>query len=405
MLGNPHAPTATVAGMLQAGPATIRDGRYAVPSLAAAMLERGTTDRSRIELARELEDHGLQFDVRTTTLAPASVTFSLQGLAEELPRMMDLLGEILRRPVFADEELEKLKEQVLGSLLHEREDPGIQGYGELTRQLFPPHHPHRRRPVEEREEEVRALTSRDLEDWHREAYGASTLRCAVVGDVHLDQVSRLLEETLAGWGPGRSDLPVWPGPEPQPSGRFEINIPDRPNLDVYLGHASTLRFGDEDHSAALLANSCLGQSTLTSRLGVAVRDEAGLTYGIHSGFMGTLQIPGPWVTTLGVAAPNLERAISLSVDVIESYVAEGPTDDELNDERRAWAGSYQVGLATNAGVARELVKLMAADQPIDRLDNLPRELMEVSREEVVAALRRHIHPEGIVTVAAGTLPG
>ena len=58
VLANPHAPTATVAGTLLAGPAQETNGRFAVPAMVAAMLDRGTTEHSRIELARELEDHG-----------------------------------------------------------------------------------------------------------------------------------------------------------------------------------------------------------------------------------------------------------------------------------------------------------------------------------------------------------
>ena len=63
-----------------------------------------------------------------------------------------------------------------------------------------------------------------------------------------------------------------------------------------------------------------------------MRDNAGLTYGINSRFSGTLHIAGPWVTSLGVSADNLDRAVELSRQVIATYVEEGPTEDELADE-------------------------------------------------------------------------
>ena len=122
VLANPHAPTVTIAGTLQAGPALARDGRFAVPGLVAAMLDRGTTNHSRFDLARELEDHGLQLVVRASASTPTIVSFSAQGLAEETPRLVRLLVEVLRRPSFPGEELDKLREQVLGSLAREREE-------------------------------------------------------------------------------------------------------------------------------------------------------------------------------------------------------------------------------------------------------------------------------------------
>ncbi len=46
-----------------AGLACAADGRWSVPGLTAAMLERGTRRFDRMGLARELEDHGLQLTV------------------------------------------------------------------------------------------------------------------------------------------------------------------------------------------------------------------------------------------------------------------------------------------------------------------------------------------------------
>lgn len=399
---NSHAPTVTVAGMLQGGPAMVTDGRFAVPSVTAMMLERGTTEFSRMALARELEDHGLQLDVRTSSSAPASVSFSLQGLAEELPRMAVILASVLGRPIFPDDELEKVKERILGVLQHERQDTSATAFGQLTRMIFPSGHPHRRREIAIREDEVQAITREDLELFHAQRYGGRSLVCAVVGDVENLDVRALFGDALFGWGAKAAPLPALPEIAVGVPSRVDTEIPDRPNLDVYLGHAGHLGFADRDYPAAMLANSCLGQSTLTSRLGVAVRDEAGLTYGINSGFMGTLQIPGPWVISLGVAPHDLETALSLCREVLDDFLSTGPRPDELQDEQQAWAGGYQVGLATNVGVAMELLKTLLAGHDISRMDRFPAELLEITRDEVTQALRRHIDPERLAVSVAGT---
>ena len=64
VLANPHAPTVTIVGTLRAGPALAADGRFSVPGLTAAMLERGTAEHGRMELARELEERGPVFLLR-----------------------------------------------------------------------------------------------------------------------------------------------------------------------------------------------------------------------------------------------------------------------------------------------------------------------------------------------------
>ena len=405
ILTNPHAPTVTIAGTLHAGPAYATDGRFAVPGMAAAMLDRGTAGYDRLGLAHELEDHGLQLVVRASAATPAIVSFSAQGLAEELPRLVRLLVEVLRRPSFPDAELEKLREQVLGSLVRERQETSARAFAALTRGIYPEGHPLHRRSIEVREREVESMTRDELQLFHEAVYGPATLVLAVVGDVEAGRAASLFERELAGWeGRGKIQIAV---DDPGEASFREQRIPiaDRPNIDVYLGHSGRLFRGRPDYPAAVLANSCLGQSTLTSRLGIAVRDKAGLTYVVYSRFFGTLHLAGPWATSLGVSSDNLERAVELSRQVIATYVEEGPTEEELADERSALAGAYRVGLATNAGVARELVTSLSAGESVDRLDSFPEQLLAVDREQVMEAIRTHLHPEQLIMTAAGDFEG
>jgi zinc protease len=401
VLANPHAPTATIAGTLLAGPALARDGRFAVPGLVAAMLDRGTDAHSRIELAHEFEDHGLQVVARASASTPTIVSFSAQGLAEELPRLVRLLVEILRTPSFPAEELEKLREQVLGSLAREREETAVRAFAAMTRRLYPEGHPMHRRPIAVREREVRSLVRDELKAFHEALYGPSTLILAAVGDVEAGTVASLFEGELKDWNSVEEARISVDENSSSTASDDRIQIADRPNIDVFLGHRGRLLRGEPEYPAAVLANSCLGQSTLTSRLGMAVRDGAGLTYGIYSRFFGTLHVAGPWATAIGVSAANLERAVELSREVITSYVDEGPTEDELADERSAIAGAYRVGLATNSGIARELVTALTVGEPIERLDRFPEELLAVDRGQVIEAIRAHLHPEQLVVTAAG----
>ncbi len=405
VLPNPHAPTVTVAGSLLAGKAFAPGGRTTIPSLTASMLDRGTRRHDRLSLARELEDHGLHLAVETSGTSPTLVTFSAQGLAEELPRLVTLLAEVLREPVFPDDELQKLREQVLGRLARDRHETFPNAFGALSRRIYPREHPHHQRPLDELEREVAAVGRGELEAFHATAYGPASLRMAVVGAVTVPRVIRLLEDALGTWRGGVPEPPpVDAPPRPEP-GEDLIDLADRPNVDLFLGHAGLLHRKSPDLPAATLANACLGHSTLTSRLGLEVRDRAGLTYGVYSRFFGTLHVPGPWAVSLSVAPENLRKAERLCRSIVERFVEEGPTPEELEEERSAQAGSYRVSLATNSGVARELVRILAAGLPLEFLDAYPGRLLAATRDEVTAAARRHLRPGEMVLAAAGSLGG
>jgi zinc protease len=403
VLPNEHAPTVTIAGTVGAGLVAAADGRFTVPSVTAAMLDRGTTDHDRISLAQELEEHGLSLTVRATANAPATVSFSAQGLADEFGRLACLLVEVLRRPVFPGNELDLLVKRALAGLAREQEEPYARAYSALTRHLYPAGHPLHKPSIEDREAELRGIVRDELETFHRRAYGPGSLVVGVVGLVEPERVAADFSARLEGWA---NEAPAASLPEADgvssPSEEW-IHIPDRPNLDVFLGHSGRLRRGDPDQAPAVVANSCLGQSTLTSRLGTAVRDRAGLSYSVYSRFFGTLGLAGPWAAYCGAARRDVDRAIELIRKVVAEYVSHGPDDAELDDERRALAGAYQVGLATNAGVARELVASMTAGEPVGRLDEYPKRLLEASRESVMDAIRRHIRPDELTLTVAGTL--
>jgi len=405
VLENPHAPTVTVAGALLAGRAFEPRGRASVPAMTAAMLDRGTVRHTRMELARELEDHGLELNVEAPAGSPTLVSFSAQGLAEELPRLAGLLAEVLRDPVFPQEELDKLRTRALGLLARERQETYPNAFGALTRHLYPAGHPHRRRTVEEREAEVRSLTREELETFHRRVYGPASLVLAVVGQVRPAEVRGMAGELLGDWRGGMEQLPGAVPPLPPHRAEELIPIADRPNVDVLLGHAAGLVRGAPDQAAAVLANACLGQSTLTSRLGVEVRDRAGLTYGIYSRFFGTMHLPGPWAVYLGVAPKDLRRAQAMCLDIVRRFVDEGPTEEEVAEQRETQSGSYTVGLATNGGVARELVAVLTSGEGVGSLSGYPQLLREVTREEVAAAARKYVRPEALVLAAAGSLDG
>jgi zinc protease len=190
------------------------------------MLERGTRRFDRMGLARELEDHGLQLTVSASASAPTTVSFTVQGLAEELPRIARLLADVLQRPTFPSEELAKLRERVLGGLVREREETHALAYAALTRHLYPEGHPLHKRTIERREREVLAVTRDDLAAFHAAAYGPATVVLAVVGDVAAGEVIARFGEAFAV-GRARPSRRRDPGGEDGRVGE-RIAVADRP---------------------------------------------------------------------------------------------------------------------------------------------------------------------------------
>ena len=63
--------------------------------------------------------------------------------------------------------------------------------------------------------------------------------------------------------------------------------------------------------------------------------------------------------------------------------------------------AYRVGLATNSGVARELVTALSAGEGVGRLDRFPEDVLAVTRGQVMDGIREHLHPDRLVLSSAG----
>ncbi|NWF99701.1 MAG: insulinase family protein [Thermoanaerobaculaceae bacterium] len=400
-----HNPTVHVQGSFLAGPGLFPMEAWSAASLLPDMLERGTAHHDRLALARRLEDRGIQLGIAGDALGQMEVLVAGSCLAAHLPVLLEIMVEVLREPTFPADELEKLRQLRLGELALASEETFLRAYDAFSRLVFPPGHPSFRRTVAARREGLLRTTREDLLALHRAAVGPASLVLVLVGDFQTEGAVALLERLFLGWEGGVTACPqvARVRPEDRPPGQCFEWMEDKPNLNVVLGHAGNLRRDDPDYVAAILGNSVLGESTLSSRLGARLRDQEGLTYGIISRFFGASLVDGPWAVSFSVGAEHLERALEVVREEITRFVEFGPTEAEVEDEKRAWAGSYTVTLADPTGLGGNLLRLVRHGRPLTEIDTFPQEILATDRHAVEEAVRRHLYPERLSVAVAGSL--
>lgn len=401
VLENHFNPTVAVSGSLQAGPLFAPPNRRLIASVTAGELGKGTEKRTKLEIAEELESRGASVSFSADSSDPVGVDLGGSSLSRDVDLLLDRLIEILRTPVFPAEELEKEKKRLIGAIRQSLDQTGARAYEAAARRVYPQGHPLHRRTGEERIASVEALAREDLEAFYRERYGAATLQIVVVGDVAADRILDGLEERLASWkaGPG-AGFDAVAVPEAAPA-RETVVMPDKASADVVMLEPSTLTRLDPGFLSCTLANSALGQSSLTSRLGVRVRDTEGLTYGIHSSFHAT-HIPGPFVVTVTVKPESRDAAVASTLDEISKFLRTGLTARELEEEKSSRIGKFQVDLASNGGIASALDAAVYYGLGVEYLDRFPSLVESITREQADAEFRNRVHPDRFVIASAGS---
>jgi zinc protease len=400
-LENRATPTVSLRGSLRAGSYFEPRDRPGLARITAEMLKRGTRGRSKLEMAGALEGVGADIEFEADAFA---VQVSARSLAEDFPLLVGLLAEMLREPSFPADELEKLKQQTVAAVREQQSDTRWRAYERLTQAVFDEANPFYAHAGDRLMESISSITVGDVRGFYERFYGGRSLILSVVGCARAGEAVGLMREALGDFGGPESVDVTIADPAPQEGERREVVlVRDKANVDVLLGSAAPLRRDASDYYAALLANRALGESTLSSRLGLQVRDVEGLTYGIASRFRAPSLAAGPWYIAVSVNPGNVERAIGSALQVLREYVRAGIRPDELEDEKSSVTGAFKVSLSTNAGLAAALWNAEFYRLGLDYVERYAELVRAVTVEEVNAAIRKYFRPDHLTIVVAGDI--
>lgn len=397
LLRTPVEGVVSIKGSIETAP-DFESAEDLVQDLTVAMMDKGTKNRSKRDLAEFLEDRGAStsFSSKGTR-----IRFSARCLSEDLSDLLGVLFEQLASPGFDAEEFERVRTRVASNTARHLTQTSTRAGRMLSRRLYPPGHPNRSRSIEEELERMSGIDRERLLAYHEKDVSANNLRLVIVGDIPQDMSLDGMVSLSAGWS-ARPAIATDSVPEPESPGSETMELPDRPNLDVRMGHRIDVKRLDDDFLPLFVGVFALG-GNFSSRLMSVVRDELGLTYGIHSGLSGVDRYyTGHWVTSVTLSADRLDEGISASRDVAASFLREGITEDELDAVKTTLVGSYEVRLETTSAIASTILSHLERGYGLKRLDTLPDEIEALTVDEVNGALSRHLSMDRLHVCAAGS---
>src|SRR5216683_7313255 len=98
-------PSVVVRALVRAGASRETPGEHGIAGLTGRMLRQGTQNITKDALAEELDGMGAGLSV---DVGYSLVSVSIKCLTDDFPRAMQILAELLRRPTFPADELERL---------------------------------------------------------------------------------------------------------------------------------------------------------------------------------------------------------------------------------------------------------------------------------------------------------
>jgi zinc protease len=407
--------TATI--NLRFGDETTLANQITAARFAANLLMQGTKTHTRQQLQEEFRKLNAQVNVGIA--APAvgqrgaitaaqtpplnNVTASITAPAQNFTAAVRLAVEILKEPAYPQDEFDRLKTQRLTALAVTPTEPN-QLAGERLDRYLSPFAKGDAQYTPTREELLSEVQNRRLDDvrkFHQEFYGANYGVFAVVGPISLEDVQRTAAELLGSWNTSKAYKPlITPFKKMAPINE-KIETPDKANALFLAGQRFQMSQNDPDYPAMVLAGYMWG-GPITSRVSDRIRNREGLSYGANSGFNvpteGDSALLQGQVTLNPAAGPRVEFSF---LDELRRVHRDGFTESELAEAKKAFLDSRVVGRSNDAALLNLILLHEQLDRPFTWDENFEAAIRRLTLDEVNAAFRKHIDPNGVSIVKAG----
>ncbi len=362
-----------------------------ISNFVAEMLTRGTTDRSREQLTLDIESIAGSLG---GFAGNNSMGVSGSFLSSSFDEAMDLFLDVLRKPSFNEEEVEKTRREFLLAIKN-REDQSSHVAFDLTYKTVYPDHPYGMTGLGEKES-VEAITVDDLRAFYDKSLDPSTLVITFVGDIDADTVVEKLRK-------GIGDLkPVEPGFELPPNAPLPTEVREafkstkRHQTHVVIAYPSVDLKHPDRYALAVLDNILSGQS---GRLFYVLRDQQSLAYSVTAFFTKGLA-PGLFGGYIATDPDNAERAIDGMMKEFEKIRAKNVDAEELERSQRYLVGSRAISLQTNGSTAEDMAFNELYGMGYDAGKEYAENILAVTADDVRRVAKKYLDPSirAVITV-------
>ncbi len=395
------------------------DARGLTNLTATLMTEGGAGDKSFAELTEAL--YPMAASIATFTDRDQTV-FVGRVHRDHLAEFYPLFRDVLTRPAFNAEDLERVKARMLSDLTlglrgNNDEELGKQAMQAMLYEGHPYAH-----PALGTESGLNAITRERVVQHASQMFCGGRATLGMSG-AYTDELANQVRTDLAALGGdnclGRRVLPS----QPQHGVRvWLVEKPEAQSVAISLGVPIDVTRDHPDYPALVLAAAYLGQHRTTAgRLMIKIREDRGINYGDyayieHFHQEGRTRFPRPntsrrqqyfsaWIRP--VQTDHAHFSLRLALREIRAFVREGLSEEDFQSIRTFVDRYYALYLQTESrrlGFAIDDRYYDMVDPWIDTLRNAWREM---TREQVNTAIRRNLSLDhlqiAIVTANANEL--
>ena len=368
--------------------------KYGVASWTASMLNQGTSSRSAVDIANQLQAIGASVNAAGASFDSSAV--SMQTLTKNLDQALNIYADVIQNPSFPNTEIESLRRRSIIGLAQRKSQPSVVASLAFSKVLYG-NQAYGHQPTEN---SIKAITRDDLVNFHKTNYVPNNATLIVAGDVESRTLLPKLEKAFANW---KSGNPVSiPSSAQTMQGKPGIYIIDKPGAAQSTIAAGVVGIdrSNPDYYAVQIMNSILGGGS-SGRLFKVLRQEKGYTYGAYSSF-NILRGPGPFRAGGDFQTVSTKESVSELLNQINGMRGAIPiTQEELDSSKLSVINGYPREFETVGQISVQLSNLVIYGLPDSYFNDYIQKINAVTLGDVNRVAKKYLDPSKMAIVIVG----
>jgi zinc protease len=305
---------------------------------------------------------------------------------------------MLENPVFPQAALDRLQARTIVGLTQNRDRTAGIAAVVFPKVVYTTDHPYGRTTSET---SVKSITRDDLVAFHKSYFQPAHAVITVVGDVKADEITRTIEQALAGWKAGGA-MPSFDYPAASSAKPTTIYLVDKPaaaQSTFTIGAVGPPR-STTDYYALRVMNEMLGV-LFQSRLNHNIREVKGYSYGVGSSFAFG-RGPGPFRASGDIVTAKSDSAlIEFMKELRDIRGPRPPSDDEMAQAKASLVQSLPASFESVNGVNGSIASIYTQGLPQDYYQQFVRAVNAVTKDDVVRVAQKYVDPDHLAILIVG----
>ncbi|HCN59586.1 MULTISPECIES: M16 family metallopeptidase [Mammaliicoccus] len=372
----PNSETISIGVYVKTGTANEGDYPEGIAHFMEHMLFKGSKQYSRQQLSTEFDKIGGYNNAYTTKLYTCYFCKTLKRFEK---KATDLLLDMVKNPLFIEEEITREKKVILEEIKMIEDTPEEWLLDKLENEIYKDQP--LGRMILGTPQSVNEIDRKTLVDFHEKFYQSNRLIVSVAGayseSLKEEIIERLTDEQSIAIDEDQQKMQFIEKKETY----YKNELEQTHFMRSYVAPS----YNDEHYYSTNILNTILGE-TMSSKLFQVLREEHGLCYNVYSDFQ---SFPNDGLLTIYVATDkeNVDASSKLITEVLENLLKDGITQEELDDAKSHIITSFLMASESNQNkMTRNARSIMFHNELISN-DKFEKEINQIQLKDIKTATK------------------